>query len=982
MMNRLKKYFSKRTTDRPSDAPALQEHCHTAWNYLKKNQRRFRKRPWILLLGTAQSGKTSLLRDIKDPVTSPHNTGLNPAQPTQSVDWWVNQDAVFIDPADQKPPQWQALSKILSHYQPKRPIHHIILTIDLADLTQTPENLLTQLNKKLKAAQQLSTTIPVSIVLSKCDQLPGFIETFSDLDKAGRQQAFGLSFTKEDDNHPVTALQTGFAQLANTLNARLIKRLHQEQNITKRHAIQAFPQAFSQLEKPLENCLTALPFSDTMPLQGIYFTSIREQAVDTYFIESMIDNTIQSAKQPSREILKKASSRLLALPIAATLILTLTLLWHMGFQKTLKIINDIQQPSITLSSHTPNNMPWLIPLNYLGNMINQIDKDNLTRYRWLGLPQADQLSKISHTTYQSLLQSQFLSYTQSTVLTQIQLGMKANQLALFDALKTYLSASSQQYYHKDIIMNWYLTYWKASHPKDFILQSNLQHHLFSLLSSNKPLWTADMTLVKKAQSVLQKLPLADLAFLELQGEYDTSTTSIFPNGQLDGVSLKHATIPTFFSSIHFKAIFNEKIPKIGTILANGSWVLGTNTGKKVSKIQSIQIEKQLRKMYLQYYSQVWNSSLANIQIAPSPDYAAILQRIKIMTNPNASLFQLLKLVKGNATLDTSTHSEALTAIEHYLNQTKDYKKIQLALTQLSQLIDTINRSDQTDKASYDMAVQRFKNHQQDAISTVLKLAARQTQPIQSWLNTIATDSWKIMVNHAHNYLNQVWQSVVVPVYQNEIEHRYPIFSDSREDISLKNFNDFFGPNGTIGAFFINYLQPFVNLSQNYWTLKNRNGVSLNIPQSALNTFIRASIIQQMFFTDNRQTPSFQFIIKAQHLSPSIKHISINMGGQIYKTYRHKHYPSKKFYWPGPDASFTSTQFLTTQGQSTTMTYHGPWSWLRLLQASTLQNAGDPRFFTMIVPLGKNAANIQLIADHRVNPIVPGIINKYRCPNHL
>lgn len=971
----------------------LQAHCHQAWAYIKKHPGGklfgIKSRPWVLLLGTPRSGKTALLSSSKSSLTSPHKVTLDSVKPTKLVDWWVSKEMVFIDPASEismpkntiDETRWKTLLNIIDRYRMTRPINQVMLVIDLPTLLKSPKDTIDQLSMQLQSIQALIKIIPVSLVISKCDTLQGFNEMFDDLNAEERQQVFGMTITKKDRQYSITqAVNHAFLDLADRLGARLINRLHREQSLEKRHKIYVFPSEFSAIEKPLEKLITSLPFSTTILLHGIYFTSMNDHRA--YFINDMMKAVLNNAGEPLPVTSRYASERLLTFPIVAAIIFGFTLLWHAGYDQTIRIINNVQENLAATPSDVPSTMPWLSKLNILSNVLGTIHQNQMIRYQWVGLIQIHQMRKIADKEYKILLRTQFTPYVKSAVLTQIQMGMKGDKLALFDALKTYISLSQSEHYNKDLIMNWYRTYWKTKYPNDFSLQAKFQYHLFMLLESDQPLWQPDTELIKQAQTALQKLPLADLAFLELQGEYTSSNVSVFSNGYLEGVSLKNVTVPSFFSAVHFKEIFSQKIPNIGKTLAKGNWVLGTTTGKTITAKQQSDIAKKIRKMYLQYYTSVWAGTISDIRLKPATNYSDTLQRIDNVLNSKSDLTQLLKLVVGNASLNGSSTNKSLTAVKAYLDKKGHYASIQKGLAALKNEIQTIQKANYSDKASCQSALARFKtNDVGDPISLVFSEAAKNPEPIRSWLYTIALSSWNVMLKQTHSYLNNVWQTIVLPVYHNEIENRYPVFTSSRENISSKNFTDFFGPNGTVGAFFIYYLQAFVNTTQSYWTWKTLNGVGLNIPQKTLNTFIRASIIQQMFFTDNRNTPSFRFILAPVNLSGNSKKFIINVGGQIYNAYSHSS-NTKTFYWPGPDASFVSTQFITTSGGNPTSTYNGPWAWFRTLDANTLQTTSDPRQFTLTIQSGSNFVRFRVITQHRVNPMVPGVLSKYRCPGKL
>ena len=61
-----------------------------------------------------------------------------------------------------------------------------------------------------------------------------------------------------------------------------------------------------------------------------------------------------------------------------------------------------------------------------------------------------------------------------------------------------------------------------------------------------------------------------------------------------------------------------------------------------------------------------------------------------------------------------------------------------------------------------------------------------------------------------------------------------------------------------------------------------NGKTLNISQNTLDQLLRASLIQQMFFTNNLKQPSFRFNLVPLALSNQIKSFVFNLSGQNFQ----------------------------------------------------------------------------------------------------
>jgi len=146
--------------------------------------------PWYLLIGAAGDGKSSLMRRSKLslPVGEP-DFGM---KGDPDVKWWfLNHGVVldikgnyFLNRGDNKSNEggWRTVLSLLARYRAKRPIDGIILTISADELigknALSPEDLVERARvvaAKLHISQQsLGLTLPVYLVVTKSDYIPGF----------------------------------------------------------------------------------------------------------------------------------------------------------------------------------------------------------------------------------------------------------------------------------------------------------------------------------------------------------------------------------------------------------------------------------------------------------------------------------------------------------------------------------------------------------------------------------------------------------------------------------------------------------------------------------------------------------------------------------------------------------------------------------------------------------------------------------------
>jgi len=171
------------------------------------------------------------------------------------------------------------------------------------------------------------------------------------------------------------------------------------------------------------------------------------------------------------------------------------------------------------------------------------------------------------------------------------------------------------------------------------------------------------------------------------------------------------------------------------------------------------------------------------------------------------------------------------------------------------------------------------------------------------------------------------------------------------------------------------------MSSDYWTLKTINGKTLPISQKSIEMFIRASLIQQMFFTDNPSQPSFRFNLTPMSLSNNLVSFTLNLEDQLYEIAPTSR-KTMSFTWPGKKIEKTSIVFNPANKNPVDITKTGFWSWFRLLDTATIQPTRNAKIYTITFKSGIYQAKFQVAADNLINPFIPSIINKFRCPNKL
>lgn len=276
--------------------------------------------PWFILMGATDSGKTSLLRhsgihfpalESKDSVDS---SELKEIEEQAHCDWWFANQAVFIDTAGwymrsgPASKHWQMLLKRIKGLKRQQPLNGIILTIDFRQLQQKNVDLnVEQLRARVEHLYQaLGYLIPVSLVVTHCDAMPGFDAFFSSLDTTSKAQAWGMQFS--DKGALNEELSSSMDGLYSRLNARLFHQLSLEKDKQQKLAQIRFPQQFIRLKPYLMALLDVLAkdniYQEKLNLTGLYFTSAKESEKG-YFIHDLLQNQWIQTKQQAAYSLNK-----------------------------------------------------------------------------------------------------------------------------------------------------------------------------------------------------------------------------------------------------------------------------------------------------------------------------------------------------------------------------------------------------------------------------------------------------------------------------------------------------------------------------------------------------------------------------------------------------------------------------------------------------------------------------------------------------
>jgi type VI secretion system protein ImpL len=287
-------YFREQYTEGPKDeiAASFKKTLEVLHNYVDGKDSQYQM-PWFMVIGCENSGKTSLIdgSELELPIGRPEYEGF---PETTKINWTFFDGAVVADIkgtlllnetdfASQEK-QWDYVLNLFKYYRPKRPLDGIILTIPADELIgpnqHTNEDILHRAKviytKLWRLQSTLGMRVPVYVIVTKSDKIPGFASLVSQIPPENRQEMFGWSSPYElktgfsdDWIHDIfRSIHNALVQVRSSIFTREVEEENRSGNVLA-------PIEFSALKDPLGLYLAQIfkdsSYHDSFFLRGVYF---------------------------------------------------------------------------------------------------------------------------------------------------------------------------------------------------------------------------------------------------------------------------------------------------------------------------------------------------------------------------------------------------------------------------------------------------------------------------------------------------------------------------------------------------------------------------------------------------------------------------------------------------------------------------------------------------------------------------------------
>lgn len=203
-----------------------------------------------LLIADKDSGKSTIMQGYGK---------ISEQEMPFKIDWHYNKNSIICAISSELYPDAKAqhcqqlfneINKFIQRKYRKTKIAKVYLIVSVTKLMHSSvDKCMDAFNYTLAAFANKKSATDIKIVLSKSDQIAGFLPYFEHHDSAVKNQSWQIKFSN------LGAFNQAFGQLLHELNQNLISRMHTETQLYRRILIKDFP---VQLEKLQQNILQNL----------------------------------------------------------------------------------------------------------------------------------------------------------------------------------------------------------------------------------------------------------------------------------------------------------------------------------------------------------------------------------------------------------------------------------------------------------------------------------------------------------------------------------------------------------------------------------------------------------------------------------------------------------------------------------------------------------------------------------------------------
>lgn len=685
--------------------------------------------PWYMIIGAPGTGKTTALRNagLQFPLAAQMgDQAIRGVGGTRDCDWWFTDQSVLIDTAGRFTTQdsdaandkatWSGFLALLKKSRPRQPLNGVLVTVAVPDLltrsaTDRQRHALAIRARVQELHEQLGIRLPIYLLVTKCDLMAGFSESFAALDKAQRAEPWGFTFDLGSQAW-AKALPAEFDALQQRLDQGLVDRLQAESDPPRRVRIYGFPNQFASLKAPLqefvEQVFAPSPFEADPMLRGVYFVSGTqegtpidrvlgavarryqlEQAVlpplrasgRSFFLEKLLTEVVfaEQGLAGTRRAWERRRSALVAGGYALLALLSLGLVaaWWNSWRGNGAYIDEValrvpdvqRQVQETPNRASPDLLP-LLPALQATRGLARAGQDDGTEAPWqlgFGLYQGRKLDGAARIAYEQMLRDAVLP--RLALRFEELLRLEGQSESQYEALKAYLMMYDPSHFDAaslkaQVESDWDLQLGRSLGPDQ---RDQLSQHLDALLAQGpavSPL-ARDQALIDTTRTRLATVPLPQRVYTRirqrgLDDSFPEFTVARAGGGNAALVFTRTSGLPLtrgvagLFTYKGYHEGFSQQVGEAARQLAEEQpWVLGLPASEArgtQATFANEQLITEVKRLYLTDYRDTWKDFIADVRMVSTSGVTQALERTRFLAAPDSPLVPLLRAMSRETTL--------------------------------------------------------------------------------------------------------------------------------------------------------------------------------------------------------------------------------------------------------------------------------------------------------------------------------------------
>lgn len=704
--------------------------------------------PWFLLIGPAQSGKTTLLAHSRiNYILARQFTPTAPEhfEPSENCDWWVTRDNGIIDVpskyifdnntkknniAGLQHILWKFFLALLKKQGGKKNINGIVIAIPLPEIMKLNDQkqfhgTIQTLAKSINDIQSsLQKQLPCYLVITKCDLLAGFKAFFAESTDDEIAQSWGIMLPGSKKSDRIEQIFTShFNALIKKLNEQLLWRLHQERDPLTRPAIKDFPLQIEKLKGVAMDFIKQLHHgSGRCYLRGVYLTSAiqtrpdithaihdedvnhTERAIQllkgpttqsrSYFIKQFITNSliippqnlipIQNQSKRGRYAVYAASTA--AFTVAA---ITLGLDFKTGIAQTHEIKSSLAEYHHVLRQfHNPNEsmLKTLALLERLQNSIKAEHHANILQT--LLSYYSNKSQKSTSLVYNHALQAFLMPEIKNYLADYLNNPVNKDNDSLYSTLKAYLMLGDSSHFDPAYVRN----VLEQIVPNTFSKTNQLLHHFDEAAKQVRPIQLDNKLITDTRQYLfsLRGIQLGNVILRSLDSNIVPSDSLLGSDVQTNALFSStngEASVERMFIGKNFINVFEQQIQIAAQEAAGGNWILGENPHHSQNPTYTAELADEIRSDYVKRYAFVWENMIDTIKIESPRDLEQADAIISNLTSYDSPLLKILNTIYENTYFEPIvTASPKLQSLGRLIDKSSPEKnQLYLILSNLEEL---------------------------------------------------------------------------------------------------------------------------------------------------------------------------------------------------------------------------------------------------------------------------------------------------------